>query len=102
MVSHLIEILGPVVQREEKEANAKRVEMSNLASTFAKSEKRIHKESVPSVPEQAEPIRTMAEDMNRVHGYGAYREQERESETRGAHNSSQEELLHKKPETPLS
>lgn len=99
MVSQLIEILGPVVEREATEASAKKEEMGKLADTFAKPEGLTTPLSgATPVVEVVEPIRTMAQDMNRVHGYGAYREEEDKKESTESIASSQTEIIPKKPE----
>lgn len=71
LTSQLIEFLGPVVAREEAEAKAKQNDLKALAEKFANKENAAHQEESVSA---VEPIRTMEGDMNRVHGYGAYRE----------------------------
>lgn len=77
MTSQLIEFLSPVVKREEMEANARKEEVSNLAQSFAQpNPDRLKDPEIQAYTENVEPIRTMSEDMNRVHGYGAYRAQE--------------------------
>lgn len=96
MTSKLIEILTPVVKREEEEAKIKKDELRTLAQTFTKSsttaETAIPAEQyTPGV----EPIRTMEQDMNRVHGYGAYREQQEQEEGEEKIVSSQDDLLKK-------
>jgi len=92
MVSQLIEILGPVVEREQYTQTLKKQELSKLRETFAQRE--IAGDNPKSGPEDVvEPIRTMAQDMSRVHGYGAYREELEKEE--GIHQSSQTEMLKK-------
>jgi hypothetical protein len=88
MVSQLIELLGPVVEREELEQTAKKEELLKLRATFSQTEG-MRGQSEPE--DTVEPIRTMAQDMSRVHGYGAYREELEKEE--GAHQSSQTEVL---------
>jgi hypothetical protein len=75
MTSKLIDILGPVVQREEKEGNTKKEALSKLTQTFAKPEG-LGVAPATQYEDVVEPIRTMSGDMNRVHGYGAYRAQD--------------------------
>ncbi len=95
MTSRLIEILAPVVTREEADASAKREGLTKLADTFSSPEGIAKQQGIdPASAENIKPIRTMEEDMNRVHGYGAYRaaEEERAEEP---HSSKQDDLLQK-------
>jgi hypothetical protein len=75
ITSQLIEFLAPVVHREEEEGNVKKEEISKLTQTFAKPEG-LATAPVAQYEDVVEPIRTMSGDMNRVHGYGAYRAQD--------------------------
>ncbi len=93
LTSKLIEFLSLVVKREELEAHAKKKELSKLADTFASPEGITKKQTYdPAAAENIEPIRTMEEDMHRVHGYGAYRAEE---ETKADRDSHQDDLLQK-------
>lgn len=76
MMSELIEFLSPVIKREEETNNIKKEDLDRLAKTFETSNQNRQKEIVPEgKPTDVQPLRTMAADMNRVHGYGAYRDQ---------------------------
>jgi hypothetical protein len=93
MTSKLIEILSPVVRREEEAAQNKKEELNKLAQTFAKPAAPAQPAPVEEYQGGVEPIRTMEQDMNRVHGYGAYREQQEQQEEKVV--SSQDDLLKK-------
>lgn len=73
LTSQLIEFLGPVVAREEAAAKAKQNDLKVLAEKFAE-QKSTPSEQQAEPASAVEPIRTMEGDMNRIHGYGAYRE----------------------------
>ncbi len=95
MTSQLIEILAPVVTREEAETSVKKEELSKLKETFAQPEGIAAKQNdgqAQAQTDEVEPIRTMAQDMHRVHGYGAYRAQEGDDGSETAAQSSQEEI----------
>lgn len=97
MTSQLIEILGPVVTREEAETSVKKEELSKLKEVFAQPEGIVTRQNddqarVQTQTDEVEPIRTMAQDMHRVHGYGAYRAQEGEEGSETIAQSSQEEI----------
>ncbi len=74
ITSQLIELLAPVVQREEEASKVKKEDLTKLADTFSKPEG-LKNSPTPNAQyaDVVEPIRTMSGDMNRVHGYGAYR-----------------------------
>lgn len=72
MTSQLIDFLEPVVRREEQEATMKKEEMAALAQTFATPENLSKTQTQQTPLENVEPIRTMEQDIHRVHGYGAY------------------------------
>jgi len=83
MTSQLLDFLEPIVRREEQEATLKKEELAHLANTFAQPENIGKSEVRPhETPEVAnvEPIRTMEQDMSRIHGYGAYTQAREESE----------------------
>jgi hypothetical protein len=97
MTSRVIEFLGPVVKREEEEAKLKRGEMTKLVGIFAHPEGIAAENKVDTVVSDEDavlPLRTMEDDMNRVHGYGAYQEQREKDEERIV--STQENLIAKK------
>lgn len=60
----------------------KREDLTKLQNTFAQPDpSRIQGQIAEDALSNVQPIRTMEQDMNRVHGYGAYREQiEKEEE----------------------
>jgi hypothetical protein len=93
ITSKLIETLTPAVKREEEEAEKKKAALQTLTQTFTKPAAA----PVQEVPQEytggVEPIRTMEQDMSRVHGYGAYREQIEKEEEKII--SSQDDLLKK-------
>jgi hypothetical protein len=93
ITSKLIDFLSPVVRREEEEAQNKKEELNKLAQTFAKPAAPAQPAPVEEYQGGVEPIRTMEQDMNRVHGYGAYREQQEQQEEKVV--SSQDDLLKK-------
>lgn len=119
IVASLAELLTPVLEREKLQANPKLAEMKQLHDQFtaapgtAPSTPAATPTATPSptIPESApadasndvQPMRTMAGDMNRVHGYGAYRQINPDSESEPvAHAQSQDDLLKRVPlsETP--
>jgi len=54
---------------------SKKEELRNLAQTFGQpSTERLEKPNVETLTGNVEPLRTMEGDMNRIHGYGAFRE----------------------------
>ena len=68
----LIDFLSPVVRREEEDRKAKVSEFQSLAEKVAGAKTPIETEPI----EKVEPLRTMETDMHKVHGYGAYVEQQ--------------------------
>ncbi len=59
----------------------KKEELRNLAQTFGQpSPERLENPEVQTLTENVEPLRTMEGDMNRIHGYGAYREEQTSTE----------------------
>ena len=105
LVADCIDYLGPVLEREAAETEAKKAEMTNLANKIAaippaeaaepqpavstdqsvptslptqQPPSAANQQSVPT-PEPAKPIHTMEADMNRAHGYG-YSTQQNTSE----------------------
>jgi hypothetical protein len=91
ITSELLEFLSPVVAREAKEASTKKEELGKLQETFSQP-------SAPLPPdightENVKQIRTMGGDINRIHGYGAYREENPDDEATVI--SSQEDILSK-------
>ena len=95
LTSKLIDFLAPVVKREELEANTKKEELSKLADTFSAPEGITKQQGIdPSAAENIQPIRTMEEDMHRVHGYGAYKAPQEEQEDAKI-TSQQDDILKK-------
>lgn len=82
ITSSLIELLAPIVKREEAETKAKQDSLKNLAQNFAKPAQASSEAPQAPAPEiqadAVEPIRTMEGDINRIHSYGAYQNQQRE------------------------
>lgn len=117
MTSELLEFLSPVIAREEAESNIKKEDIAKLAETFEKAakekpqttsevndtkEEEVEKpkpETEVSEVENIKPLRTMQDDINRIHGYGAYRDQNPLSTEEGSESvvvaSNQESLLQK-------
>ncbi len=73
MTADLMDFLAPIVEREQAENNIKKAEAHKLADEIATIPKDAPSDTVTEAP-AVKPMRTMAGDMNRVHGYGAYRE----------------------------
>ncbi len=73
MTADLMDFLAPIVEREQAENNIKKAEAHKLADEIATIPKDAPSDTVTEAP-AVKPMRTMADDMNRVHGYGAYRE----------------------------
>lgn len=69
----------------------KREDLTKLAETLAQP--RTQDQAAPLSVEDIVPIRTMEQDMERVHGYGAYREKLEQEEAEVV--SSQDDLLKK-------
>jgi len=110
----LKEFLAPVIAREKGEVNPNHAELQELQQTFTPVTPAIPAGGVPPVPNQTAPtasephspvqaMRTMEGDMNRVHGYGAYRAQfpeeaqEVENTEEVLRSASQEDILKEKP-----
>lgn len=91
IVADLAEIFAPVLEREASDVRKKQEDLrglqqqfmsgtSDVAATPASTETAIDTPIPVAVPEEetgsihdVAPMRTMAGDMNRIHGYGAYR-----------------------------
>lgn len=119
IMADLIEILTPVLDREREAANAQVTELRQLKEQFGGGQ--IGTPVPPSVTNTSTPtpsnelpvtegvnnpsvhdvvpMRTMATDMHRVHGYGAYREQNPSlsSDETPTITSNQDEVLNKRP-----
>lgn len=112
MVSDLAEIFVPVLKREAELANPKLAEIKELHQTFQAAagtgttgspEVPVNPTTVPAEPASVHdvaPMRTMAGDMNRVHGYGAYRQVGGDREETIVRAAPQDELL--KSRQPLT
>ncbi len=82
IVAELAEHLSPVLERERLLANPKLEEVKALHNQFAISAGQVASPvasgEVGTEPEEplhnVTPMRTMAGDMTRIHGYGAYRQ----------------------------
>ena len=76
LTSELIDAWGPIVEREEAEATEKKESVASLADKIAAIKPQetegveVSHEEVRT-PEPAKPIRTMQQDVDRAHGYGA-------------------------------
>lgn len=79
MTADLLEFLSPVIEREQAESNAKKEDIAQLAEVLETSSKKPSPEEkpkeAPKTSENIQPLRTMEADMNRIYGYGAYRDQ---------------------------
>lgn len=112
IVSDLAEIFVPVLKREAELANPKLAEIKELHQTFQAAagtgttgspEVPVNPTTVPAEPASVHdvaPMRTMAGDMNRVHGYGAYRQVGGDREETIVRAAPQDELL--KSRQPLT
>jgi hypothetical protein len=89
ITSRLVDFLTPVVRREEEEARAKKAEMEALRESVSAA-KATPVEDAAVNPVAA--VRTMESDINRVHGYGAYREAQTDADD-VVHRSTQEDIL---------
>lgn len=103
LTSSLTEFLRPVIHRETVEAEAKRQKLTSLATTLQNpSPDRLVNPDIETATENVTPLRTMEKDMNRIHGYGAYRAQEdggvENDVEEGIVKSSQEDILPRKPD----
>jgi len=128
IVSDLQDFLAPVIAREKGEINPNQAELKELQKTFTPAptttptqetpmqitQRGVQENvsvvtSAPTTPseqtdiEKVKPMRTMEEDMDRVHGYGAYRAQfpdeaqEIEHVEEVIRSASQEDILKEKP-----
>lgn len=70
LTADLIDAWGPVVKREEEEANAKKASMANLANQIEAIKPATPEETVEQ-HEGVAPLRTMELDTKKAHGYGA-------------------------------
>lgn len=112
IVSDLTELFAPVLKREAELANPKLSEIKELHQTFQAAAgtgagvpievpKSPTIEPIePASVHDVAPMRTMAGDMNRVHGYGAYRQVGGDQEENVVQSASQDELL--KTRQPLT
>lgn len=75
MTAEFIEFLTPVIEREQALNNASKAEVKQLADDFSTKTERevVTNESDDITP--VTPLRTMQGDIDRIHGYGAYRTQ---------------------------
>lgn len=120
IVADLAEFLAPVLEREAAAADPKGASLKALHQSFKRAPLVPTTEPLAAdpnkppiaVPSAAEPtptttpisahnvtpMRTMAADMNRVHGYGAYRQGEAElAEANLIQSAPQDELLKDRP-----
>jgi hypothetical protein len=98
MTSQLIEFLSPVVKREEGASKLQNESKATLIQTFATPSTPVVSadENPESQIAHVTPIRTMQSDITRIHGYGAYRQQEGKVDEDATISSSQEDLLGQK------
>ncbi len=112
IVSDLSEFLAPVYEREKNEVPVKQQEMIELQQSFAQQELKDIQEKLQETPSKPapkdkysilQPMRTMDSDINRIHGYGAYRDMfpdevgERNHTQEVIRSASQSNLLNEKP-----
>lgn len=108
IISELSEFLEPVYEREKNEVPFKEQELAELQQSLESSstmESVLNTEDTqPELsPTEVQPMRTMEADMNRIHGYGAYRAQFPEEAQENEHieevirSASQNDLLAEKP-----
>jgi hypothetical protein len=107
IISDLSEFLTPIYEREKNEIPVKQQELTDLQQSLEDT-------AIPSLSESDEatnnvktstvqPMRTMEADMNRIHGYGAYRAafpdegQEMEHKEETIRSATQDDILTKKP-----
>ncbi len=126
--SDLQSFLAPVIEREKNEENPNRPELKELEEVFQKQPAQttapdVTEDTIPESEQTPTPnttaptqqdstqiqkkppvgIHTMETDINRIHGYGAYRAKFPDEVAESAHkeevirSASQEELLQKKP-----
>ncbi len=112
IVSDLAELFAPVLKREAELANPKLAEIKELHQTFQAAagtgiattsevpQAQTAEPLEPASVHDVAPMRTMAGDMNRVHGYGAYRQVGDRSDEQVVRAAPQDELL--KSRQPLA
>lgn len=114
----LSEFLAPIIAKETSEKNIKKEELHELEQSLSAqrkkdvsvtpstSEKISTPTSAPPTPteiSQVQPMRTMEGDINRIHGYGAYRAQFPDQGQEATHTeevirkATQEDILKEKP-----
>lgn len=118
IVADLAELMAPVLEREAMLANPKLGAIKELHQQFAKAGGTPGSEPAvaptphiapapvaPTAPVASEPgplhnvapMRTMAADMNRIHGYGAYRQVTQQADDGVVRAAPQDELLKERP-----
>lgn len=113
IVSDLSEFLSPVIARETSEKNIKREELYDLQQSLAAKQGQDPNQTTPTTKAgtnvapvektEVQPMRTMEGDINRIHGYGAYRAQFPGQPQEATHTeevirkATQEDLLKEKP-----
>ncbi len=112
IVSDLAPLFAPVLKREAELANPKLAEIKELHQTFQAAagtgtvvpteapQSPVAEPGEPASVHDVAPMRTMAGDMNRVHGYGAYRQVGGSSDEQVVQAAPQDELL--KSRQPLT
>lgn len=97
LTSDLLEFLGPVVEREEEQANAKKQQGLDLAAQIEATHTQRTPEQTPSEEITNVAPKPTIGNPDRIHGYGAYREQYRYGEEPEKSDviktASQEDLL---------
>lgn len=80
LLGELTDFLAPVIKKEGEAVRAKKEDIDRLAKSFSETKGGPREIQPDGKPEDVKPLRTMEGDMNRVHGYGAYRAQETQSQ----------------------
>lgn len=108
IISELTEHLSPVLEREAAAGSQQKKELADLQATIGKPAPKTEN-GATTVPVQTSaeadihdvtPMRTMERDVQRIHGYGAYRKQNpsaKAPESDATHRSNQDDLLRKAP-----
>jgi hypothetical protein len=113
IVADLAELLAPVLEREAFEADPKKAGLKALQYQFGQTAAGAPTLGVgtgpdiaiPTEPEPQDPatlhnvtpMRTMATDVNRVHGYGAFRQAPESEDKTVVRSAPQDDLLKSRP-----
>ncbi len=107
LTSDLLDFLSPVIEKEaDGDRSITKEDLEKLSQTFAEAKANqvvTEKEEVieSEREDDIQPVRTMNTDMNRVHGYGAYREQNPLPEEEPVVQSEQASVLSDTPPTSI-